>query len=553
MTKVITAAQTLEQAKHALDATAIYVAAVCVQVQSRVVVEGRAKSELINLEQRAVHGYAWIDTTYEALKSVYEWAASLQGQSLLKDVDLLALNIAFGEYLSQIIGGIPMGQNEFIRPADLSMSGDAQTLAANAAVKHFLQNGNTAHTRQALTKSISDGQGITEAFDDDLLNAVREQYRRFTEDRIVPNAHDWHLANDLVPDDIVTEMAELGTFGVCIPEEFGGLGLGKLFMCIVTEELSRGWIGAGSLGTRSEIAGELILLGGTQEQKEHWLPKISSGETLPTAVFTEPDVGSDLGSLKTKATQDKTGEWTISGAKTWITHAARSDLMTLLARSKADEKGYAGLSMFLAPKPRGNDDDFFPAKGMSGSEIEVLGYRGMREYELGFDDFKVPEDGLLGAEQGRGFKQLMKTFEGARIQTAARAVGVACRAMELAIEYAQSRKQFGKSIIEFPRVSDKIAMMAVDILLSRELTYFSAREKDKGRRCDIEAGMAKLFAARTAWANADAALQIHGGNGYALEYEISRVLCDARILNIFEGAGEIQAQVVAKGKLVERK
>ena len=176
----------------------------------------------------------------------------------------------------------------------------------------------------------------------------------------------------------------------------------------------------------------------------------------------------------------------------------------------------------------------------------------MREYELSFDDFKVPEDGLLGAEQGCGFKQLMKTFEGARIQTAARAVGVACRAMELAIEYALSRKQFGKSIIEFPRVSDKIALMAVDILLSRELTYFSAREKDKGRRCDIEAGMAKLFAARTAWANADAALQIHGGNGYALEYEISRILCDARILNIFEGAGEIQAQVVAKGKLVKR-
>ena len=552
MTKVFTAVQTLEQAKQALEATAAYVAAVRAQVQSRVVVDGRAKSDLINQEQRAVHGYAWIDTTYEALKSVYEWAAGLQGQNSLKDVDVLALNIAFGEYLSQMIGGIPMGQNEFIRPSDLSLSAEAQALSDNAVVAHFIQNGNTAQTRQALTTFIADGHGITETFDDDTLNAVREQYRRFTEERIVPNAHEWHLANDLIPDEIVSEMAELGTFGVCIPEEFGGLGLGKLFMCIVTEELSRGWIGAGSLGTRSEIAGELILLGGTPDQKEQWLPKIASGETLPTAVFTEPDVGSDLGSLKTRAIQSATGEWTISGAKTWITHAARSDLMTLLARSKTDEKGYAGLSMFLAPKPRGDENDFFPAQGMSGSEIEVLGYRGMREYELSFDDFKVPEDGLLGAEQGRGFKQLMKTFEGARIQTAARAVGVACRAMELAIEYALSRKQFGKSIIEFPRVSDKIALMAVDILLSRELTYFSAREKDKGRRCDIEAGMAKLFAARTAWANADAALQIHGGNGYALEYEISRILCDARILNIFEGAGEIQAQVVAKGKLVKR-
>jgi len=515
MTKVFTTAQALEQAENALEATAVYVAAVREQVQSRVVIDGRAKSDLINQEQRAVHGYAWIDTTYEALKSVLDWAVNLRGQGNLKDVDVIALNIAFGEYLSQMIGGIPMGQNEFIRPSDLSLSAQAKTLAANEAVTHFIQNGNTAQTRQALATFIANGTGITEAFDDETLNAVRDQYRRFTEERIVPNAHEWHLANDLIPDGIVSEMAELGTFGVCIPEEFGGLGLGKLFMCIVTEELSRGWIGAGSLGTRSEIAGELILLGGTQEQKEQWLPKIASGETLPTAVFTEPDVGSDLGSLKTRATQSATGEWIISGAKTWITHAARSDLMTLLARSKTDEKGYAGLSMFLAPKPRG-------------------------------------DEGLLGAEQGRGFKQLMKTFEGARIQTAARAVGVACRAMELAMEYAKSRKQFGKSIIEFPRVSDKIAMMAVDILLSRELTYFSAREKDKGRRCDIEAGMAKLFAARTAWANADAALQIHGGNGYALEYEISRILCDARILNIFEGAGEIQAQVVAKGKLVAR-
>ena len=294
------------------------------------------------------------------------------------------------------------------------------------------------------------------------------------------------------------------------------------------------------------------MLGGTDAQKEEWLPKIASGEVLPTAVFTEPDVGSDLGSLKTKALQSTSGNWVLSGAKTWITHASRSDLMTVLARTNADEKGYAGLSMFLAPKPRGTDDNLFPAKGMSGGEIEVLGYRGMREYELGFDDFTIPRDSLLGAEQGRGFKQLMKTFEGARIQTAARAVGVAVRAMELALKYAQERKQFGKAILNFPRVSDKIAMMAVDILMSREITYFSAREKDKGRRCDIEAGMAKLFAARTAWSNADSALQIHGGNGYALEYEISRILCDARILNIFEGAGEIQAQVVAKGKLVDR-
>ena len=358
--------------------------------------------------------------------------------------------------------------------------------------------------------------------------------------------------NDLIPDATVRAMADLGTFGVCIPEAFGGLGFSKLVMCIVTEELSRGWIGAGSLGTRSEIAGELIATGGTDAQKAQWLPRIASGEILPTAVFTEPDVGSDLGALQTRARRDASGAWIIDGAKTWITHAARSDLMTLLARTLPDAKGYAGLSMLLVPKPRGTEAHPFPADGMSGSEIEVLGYRGMREYALQFDAMLAPADALLGGEEGQGFKQLMRTFEGARIQTAARAVGVARRALELGRDYALNRKQFGRAIVQFPRVADKLAMSLVDFVTARELSYAAARAKDSGKRCDIEAGMAKLLAARTAWSNADASLQIHGGNGYALEYEISRVLCDARILNIFEGAAEIQAQVIARG-LVERR
>jgi (2S)-methylsuccinyl-CoA dehydrogenase len=320
---------------------------------------------------------------------------------------------------------------------------------------------------------------------------------------------------------------------------------------VITEELSRGWIGAGSLGTRSEIAGELIAMGGTPAQQQYWLPKIASGEILPTAVFTEPDTGSDLGSLQTRA-RLVDGQWVIDGGKTWITHASRSDLMTLLCRTRPDTQGYAGLSMLLVPKPRGSDADPFPAEGMSGSEIEVLGYRGMREYALQFDGLRAPGDALLGGEEGQGFKQLMRTFEAARIQTAARAVGVAKRALELGLDYALQRKQFGKALIHFPRVADKLAMGLVDFVLSRELTYAAARAKDTGKRCDIEAGMAKLLAARAAWANADASLQIHGGNGYALEFEISRVLCDARILNIFEGAAEIQAQVIARGLLEGR-
>ena len=316
-------------------------------------------------------------------------------------------------------------------------------------------------------------------------------------------------------------------------------------MCLVTEELSRGWIGAGSLGTRSEIAAELILGGGTEEQKTKWLPKIASGEILPTAVFTEPNTGSDLASLKTRAVRE--GDvYKVYGNKTWITHPVRADVMTLLVRTNPNEKGYRGLSMLLAEKPRGDDKNPFPANGMTGTEIEVLGYRGMKEYEIAFDGFEVKAENLLGGVEGQGFKQLMATFESARIQTAARAIGVAQAAMEEALNYARSRVQFGEPIVKFPRVADKIAMMAVEINIARQLTYFSAREKDEGKRCDLEAGMAKLLGARVAWSAADNALQIHGGNGFALEYAISRVLCDARILNIFEGAAEIQAQVIAR-------
>jgi len=347
---------------------------------------------------------------------------------------------------------------------------------------------------------------------------------------------------------VVNQVAELGVFGLTLPEEYGGLGMGKTAMCVVTEELSRGYIGVGSLGTRSEIAGELIRLGGTEEQKQHYLPLIATGEILPTAVFTEPNTGSDLGSLRTRAVLDG-DTYRITGNKTWITHASRSDLMMMMVRTNPDTKDWKGLSMMLAEKPRGTEENPFPAKGMTGGEIKVLGYRGMKEYELGFDDFEVPASHLLGGEEGQGFKQLMATFESARIQTAARAVGVAQCAMESGMRYAQDRIQFGKPLYAFPRVFGKIAWMAVETMIARQLTYFSAREKDSDQRCDIEAGMAKLLGARIAWANADNALQIHGGNGYAEEYPISRILCDARILNVFEGAAEIQAQVVARGLL----
>ena len=517
-------------------------------LRAKVVVDGRVSSKAIEADQFAAHTLAWVATYVLALRQMHNWAVALTADGKFGEMEQLILQIAFGEYLSQLSGGIPMSQGEIARLQDLGLNHQAQSVLMTPAVMTLAQSGNTQAARSRLCVLMQERAGVATfgatGLDDD-LEMVRDQFRRFADDKVVPFAHEWHLKDELIPMAIIQEMAELGVFGLTIPEEYGGFGFPKAAMCVVSEELSRGYIGVGSLGTRSEIAAELILCGGTEAQKQKWLPMISSGEKLPTAVFTEPSTGSDLGSLRTRAVREG-DDYTVTGNKTWITHAARTHVMTLLARTDPATDNYTGLSMFLAEKTPGTDTDPFPTDGMTGGEIEVLGYRGMKEYELAFDGFKVKGENLLGGVEGLGFKQLMQTFESARIQTAARAIGVAQCAMEIAMKYAQDRKQFGQAIINFPRVSAKLAMMAVEIMVARQLTYHSAREKDEGRRCDLEAGMAKLLGARVAWAAADNGLQIHGGNGFALEYPISRVLCDARILNIFEGAAEIQAQVIAR-------
>ena len=509
--------------------------------------EGKVDPKLLEREQFAAHGFAWIATYVAAIRQMRRWAEANAGGEL----EQLILQVALGEYLAQLKGGIAISQVEIVRPADLGA--DASALEAPAVAKLVAANTSAARLRIAelITDGLDSGNFGALGLGDEAMEEVRRQLRRFVDSEVGPHAHGWHLRDELIPLPVVQQMADLGVFGLTVPEEWGGLGMGKLAMCVVTEELSRGYIGVGSLGTRSEIASELIRAGGTDDQKKRYLSRIASGEILPTAVFTEPNTGSDLASLRTRAVLEG-DTYKINGNKTWITHAARADIMTLLARSDASKPGYQGLSMFLAEKPRGDESDPFPAKGMSGGEIRVLGYRGMKEYEIGFDGFEVPAANLLGGKEGQGFKQLMATFESARIQTAARAVGVAQNALELGLHYAKDRIQFAKPLYAFPRVAGKIAWMAVETMIARQLTYFAAREKDQDRRCDIEAGMAKLLAARVAWSNADNALQIHGGNGYAMEYPISRVLCDARILNIFEGAAEIQAQVVCRGLLEGR-
>ncbi len=520
---------------------------------------GKVDAVLIEREQYAAHGFAWLATYVAALGALLGWAGRLEAAGDLRELERLTLQLGFAEYLQQMTGGIALSQVESSRPADLGLDEAAVArLRDDPGVAALVASGG-ARPRLRLAELLAAGREAGDfgalGLGDETLQMIREQFRRFAGDHMEA-AHGWHLRDELIPLEVIEQLGELGVFGLTVPEDWGGAGLGKAAMCVVTEELARGYIGLGSLGTRSEIACELIGQSGTQAQKERWLPGIASGALQVTAVFTEPNVGSDLGAIQTRAVRAKGADgsevYRITGNKTWITHGARSDLMTLLVRTDPDRPGYQGLSMFIAEKPRGTDAEPFPAHGMSGGEIAVLGYRGMKEYEIAFDGFEVPAAHLLGEVEGRGFKQLMATFESARIQTAARAVGVAQNALELGLDYAVERRQFGKALIDFPRVAGKLAWMAVETTIARQLTQAAARTKDAGRRCDIEAGMAKLLGARVAWSNADNALQIHGGNGYAQEFKISRVLCDARILSIFEGAAEIQAHIIARGLLSGR-
>jgi (2S)-methylsuccinyl-CoA dehydrogenase len=532
-------------ARLAREAVEAVLADATAAVRRRVTVDDEVIDSLLDREQRATHGLAWLATYVESVRQLAAYAERMQVRGTLGESEELLVRLGIGEYLAQIQGGIFMSQGEIVRPSDLGLA--AEPLAARLAGPLHALAASQLEYRARLVELMRAHHDISigDCGLDETLATIREEMRKFADSEVASQAQQWHRTNSYIPLDIIAQMSELGVFGLTIPQDYGGLGLGKESMCVVSEELSRGYIGVGSLGTRSEIAAELIIGGGTEEQKNRWLPKLALGEVLPTAVFTEPNSGSDLASIKTRAVRH--GDvYKVYGNKTWITHPVRADLMTLLVRTNPSEPGHRGLSMLLAEKPRGTDDNPFPAAGMSGTEIEVLGYRGMKEYEIAFDGFEVKAENLLGGVEGLGFRQLMQTFESARIQTAARAIGVAQAAMEQALGYAQERRQFDAPIISFPRVADKIAMMAVEIMIARQLTYFAARQKDSGKRCDLEAGMAKLLAARVAWASADNAVQIHGGNGFALEFPVSRILCDARILSIFEGAAEIQAQVIAR-------
>lgn len=517
------------------------------RVLGHVTEAGRISSRLLDRHQLAAHALAYLATEVEAARQLVAWSARVGG-----DLERAIAGVYVGELCRQLTGGIDLGPCESVSLGQLWLEGDdiRETLGRPdvqaLAERHGSGDGVCELARLAQERGTFGDIGL----EDETLTAIQSEFRRFAEREVLPIAQDVHRKDQLIPMTLIAKMAELGVFGLTIPEEYGGQGLGKVAMCLVTEELSRGYIGVGSLGTRSEIAAELILGGGTDDQKRDWLPRLAAGEVLSTAVFTEPNFGSDLAHIKSRGEKQPDGSYQIFGQKTWITHATRADLMTLLVRTNPDDTGYGGLSMFLAPKTRGSEThpetQGFPDAGITGTEIKVLGYRGMKEFEIAFDGFNVPAGCLLGDIEGQGFKQLMVTFESARIQTAARGVGVAQAALDEAMRYAGERVQFGVPIFGFPRVQRKLGRMIARIMAARQLTFFAARSKDSGKRCDLEAGMAKLLATRAAWESADACVQIHGGNGYAEEYVASRLLVDARVLSIFEGANEIQAHVIAR-------
>lgn len=378
---------------------------------------------------------------------------------------------------------------------------------------------------------------------------IRRSVREFVDREVVPIADELDNAEREIPQDVVQKMADLGYFGLIFPEEHGGMGMDTLSMALVTEELSRGWLSVGSVMTRMIITGTLIQAHGTDEQKQRLLPKIASGEMLTAAAFTEPDYGSDTASMQLRAVREGDG-YVLRGEKTWCTFANRAHILTVLARTDPDaSKRHKGLSMLLVEKEPG--DGFSPPE-LSGSPIPTIGYKGMKSYSLGFDGYRVPASSLLGGEEGKGFYQLMATYEYARIQTAARAVGVAQAALDAAIRYANERVQFGVPIAKHQVIRHKLAHMATEIEAARQLCYFACTRKDEGVRCDLEAGYAKAFAAEMAERVTSEALQVFGGYGYSREYPAQRYWRDARVFRIFEGTSEIQYEVIARRLLDDR-
>jgi (2S)-methylsuccinyl-CoA dehydrogenase len=416
--------------------------------------------------------------------------------------------------------------------------------------------------------ALADQPGPRHLGDD--MEMVQDTFRSFAANVVAPHAEHVHRTNGDVPEEIIAGLAEIGAFGLSVPAEYGGYSEGGdaeyTAMVVATEELSRASLGiGGSLITRPEILTRALVRGGTEEQKQEWLPKLATAEVMPAVAVTEPDFGSDVAGIKVTATEapgpDGAPGYVINGVKTWCTLGARADVLALLARTDPDRsKTHRGLSLFIVPKPRGDGHGFEftqdPVDGrrgrIEGRPIDTIGYRGMHSYEIALEDWWVPADNLVGGSDGlgRGFYFQMEGFENGRLQTAARAVGVMQAAYEQALEYAQNRTVFGSNIVEYQLNRAKLGRMVVLIQAGRQFAYDVATQMAKGQGT-MEASMVKAYVCKAAeWVTREA-MQIHGGFGYAEEYPVSRLFVDARVLSIFEGADEVLCMRVIARRLVE--
>ncbi len=389
----------------------------------------------------------------------------------------------------------------------------------------------------------------------DEQRAICEMVRQFADEQIIPNAEHYDHADEF-PEPIVEQMKELGLFGVTIPEEYDGMGLDLTTYAMIVEELSRGWISISGIVNTHFIGSYLLMKFGTEEQKQKYLPRMATGEIRAAFSLSEPELGSDVQAIKTSAKQRDDGRYEINGQKMWVTNGLRSTLVfTLVKTDPSAEPKYKGMTCFICEKEPGASENTGDYAGLTvPPQIKKMGYKGVESTELVFDGYTTPADSILGGEQAglnKGFGQMMDALELGRVNVAARGVGIAQRALELALRYSQERRAFGKPIAEHQAIQFKLADMATQVDAARLLTMRAARLKDSGERSDIEAGMAKLFASEAGRFCVEECLRIHGGYGYSKEYEIERLYRDAPLLLIGEGTSEIQRMVIGR-KLLQR-
>jgi len=516
--------------------------------------DGKLQAERLDQFQKGCYELAFCEAEIAAARATLNYVSRLRDKGLVRGIVLMFCADTVKSVLNRFLSyGTDLGVH---RRRAQAIYDDAQTL-------EFLDFHSFAPIAAHLGACIVEENltALPSTLDEE-KQLVRDTFSRFADDVVAPLAETIHREDTDIPEEIIKAAAELGCFGTCIPERFGGLQpddhSDSLGMIVVTEELSRGSLGAaGSLITRPEIAARALLAGGTEAQQQKWLPPLAAGEMLCAISITEPNTGSDVAAVSLKATPTE-GGWLLSGSKTWCTFAGRSELIVVLARTNPDTSlGYKGLSMFLLEKPAyaGKEFKYQQETGgtLTGKAIATLGYRGMHSYDLFFEDFFVPAENLVGEEdgQGMGFYYTMAGFSGGRLQTAARATGVMQAAYESALSYAQERRVFGKSVAEFQLTQIKLARMLATITACRQLSYEVAESMDRGEG-QMEASLVKLFACRAAeWISREA-MQIHGGMGYAEESAVSRYFVDARVLSIFEGTEEVLALKVIARELIEK-